>query len=230
MMVDDWALPPNENQIRLLPLELLLIDWILCTGSSLMQLDTEELLEWGAFRESVWQCYLDPEHKEQPVGLMFPLSDHEAKTLLMACPTTFTWGDGIDYGLLLKEKLSKLILGIYTDPALTAAIEAEKKAVADAKVEAENKLKLAQSTLASAENAVELSKNTLDSKEIDAQRIHDDAVRTARETAKAEQDKVVSAKNALVQAVKEAKEYGISTDEDQADNQTQSTAPTEPTY
>ena len=210
---NEWNLPPSDRieTIRLLPMELLLIDWILCTGSSLLQLPMDELRdEWHMFRQSVWQAYFTPDHD---MGIMFHLSEYEAKTLLTSCPTTFSWGDGQDYGLSLKSKLAKMLLGTYTDPALTARVEAEQKAQEDAILAAENKLKTATTNLTIAENALTLSKNALGAKEKEARRLRDDTIRNAKADVQAGELKVQSTKDDLEAATREAEAHGIDTNQ-----------------
>ena len=222
--MNEWNLPPSDRveQIRLVPTELLLIDWILCTGSSLLQMPMDELRdEWHMLRQSVWEAYFA---NDEELGILFQLSEFQAKTLLTACPTTFAWGDGFDCGFSLKEKLARMLLGTYTDPTFTAKAEAEKKANERVITAAADKLRTTEINLKAAEKGLELSENTRQAKETEAQRLKTDSVRQARETVKVDEAKVKSLKDDLEVAIKEAKEYGI-TYEDQADNQTESPTP-----
>ena len=225
MLKDEWNLPGTDRieTIRLMPMELLLIDWILCTGSSLLLAITDDLVsyEWHTFRTYIWKAFIDNrrivetpqgpriEAFPEELGTMCNLSESEAKVLLTACPTTFTWGDGLDCGLSLKTKIAQMLLGTYADPELTAQVEAEKKALEDTKSFVESKLKTAETNLSTAVKSYDISHNVLAAKEKEAERIRDDTVKNARADVNAGELKVTSTQEDLDIAILEAREYGI---------------------
>jgi hypothetical protein len=223
-LLNEWDLPPSDRieEIRLWAGELLLIDWVICTQSQLLQIDIDDLVQnWHAFRQSVWEAYLsDPDNVDNPSGVMFSLSDSEAKVLLAAVPTTFRWGDGFDYGCSLKGKLARLLNSTYTDPVLTDKVEAEAHAKELAKAAAANNLTVTNQNYITSIKSAELSKNTLQAKMKEATRIKNDTVKQAKEAAKVDLLKVSSLREDLVKAIQEAREHGIDTYE--AENQTES--------
>lgn len=128
-MVQDreWDLPPaNEpedgGQIRFTRNELLLLDYVLTTGSRLIMPDSLDdlMVKWGEFRRSVWRAIVQIEDAPQEIGVLFPLDFSDASVLLASVPTTFTWGDGVDCGFSVKFKLAQFIEGVYEDDMVTA--------------------------------------------------------------------------------------------------------------
>lgn len=107
--LDAWDnLLGAPEEIRLNRDELMLLDWVLCTASSLMVPITDDLVDpWHEFRLRIWET--------MPEGL-FSIEARDAKVLLTAVPTTFSWGTGEDCGFSLKTKLSQWLLGTYSDP------------------------------------------------------------------------------------------------------------------
>lgn len=220
-MANEWSLPDQSNyQVRILKMELLLLDWVLCTASSLMQTDVEELIEhWTDLRIRIWDSYLS---EDQPLGIMLDFSRAEITILLITIPTSYFWGDGVDYGLSLKTKLAEALLGIYTDPTLTAELEAEQKAYSDAKTFATSQLATAKSVLQISTQAADLSATALDQKLAEAQDVMEKTVEEARKKVAEDQVKQQTAEETLTLALEEAEKYAISTDEAQTGNQTPS--------
>ena len=105
------------DTVRLTRGELLLLDWVLCTGSSLMAPIADDLFEWHDFRLSLWEAMPPLDAPLKPsLGVLFSISETDAKIFLTTIPTTFSWGDGLDVGCSLKEKLAARLLGNYVDP------------------------------------------------------------------------------------------------------------------
>jgi hypothetical protein len=154
----------SPDSIRLTRGELLLLDWVLCTGSSLMAGVSDDLMAWHVFRITLWEKMpsLDPDVKRcenfnlpnhpgkgapetiecqlcrPSLGVMFNIEEVDAKVLLAVVPTTFTWGDGVDCGLSLKLKLSQRLLGTYIDPQIQQDIDdAEVERLAKEKADAD---------------------------------------------------------------------------------------------
>lgn len=131
---------PNRDSIRLTRGELLLLDWVLCTGSSLLAPITEDLMSWQDFRLVLWESMPEPDESgvRPSLGVMFDVGDIDAKVLLCAVPTTFSWGDGSDCGFSLKLKLAQRLSGKYTDPKIQQDIDDAKEAENASKDETEN--------------------------------------------------------------------------------------------
>ena len=133
---------PNRDSIRLTRGELLLLDWVLCTGSSLLAPITEDLMSWQDFRLVLWESMPEPDESgvRPSLGVMFDVGDIDAKVLLCAVPTTFSWGDGSDCGFSLKLKLAQRLSGKYTDPKIQQDLDDElaKEAENASKDETEN--------------------------------------------------------------------------------------------
>lgn len=116
MVLDDqdWQLPQLEN-IKATAEELMLLDWILCSGSGLIPGATvDDLLErWASVRFDVWKGLNDIERtKIGPLGTVsFEMDEFTAKVLLALTPTTFRWGTGTDCGFSLKMKLFHFLTG-----------------------------------------------------------------------------------------------------------------------
>ena len=121
---------PSSDAIRLTRSELLLLDWVICSGSSLMAPISEDLMAWQDFRLQIWKAL--PEPDEKSLGVMFEIGEIDAKVLLAAVPTTFSWGDGLDCGFTLKVKLAARLALTYIDPQIQEDEDARQN-------EAENK-------------------------------------------------------------------------------------------
>ena len=118
MLDDGWELPPLES-ISLTEEELLLLDWVMCSGSGLIPSATLEdlMTNWSSFRHDVWKgiSSLGKQRKGAPTEInrvlaeLLPIDEFTARTLLALVPTTFRWGTGSDCGYDLKLKLYKFI-------------------------------------------------------------------------------------------------------------------------
>ena len=118
MLDDGWELPSLDS-ISLTEEELLLLDWIMCSGSGLIPSATlEELVtNWSAFRYDVWKgiSALTKQRKGVPTEInrtiteSLTIDEFTVRTLLAIIPTTFRWGTGADCGYELKLKLYKFL-------------------------------------------------------------------------------------------------------------------------
>ena len=156
--MNEWDIQDitGPAQVRLTRGELLLIDWIISTGSSLLSGKVlDDLVEgWHDFRQTVWRTIGVTVLNDQPLGALIALDEFTVKVLLAACPTTFQWGDGVDHGYRLKVKLFAFLEGTYIDDLETqAAAQAESERVKAEEV-AKRDLVNARSALVSAENAL----------------------------------------------------------------------------
>jgi len=118
MLDDGWELPSLDS-ISVTEEELLLLDWIMCSGSGLIPNATlEELVtNWSAFRYDVWKgiSALTKQRKGVPTEInraiteSLTIDEFTVRTLLAITPTTFRWGTGADCGYELKLKLYKFL-------------------------------------------------------------------------------------------------------------------------
>ena len=118
MLDDGWELPSLDS-ISVTEEELLLLDWIMCSGSGLIPSATlEELVtNWSAFRYDVWKgiSALTKQRKGVPTEInraiteSLTIDEFTVRTLLAITPTTFRWGTGADCGYELKLKLYKFL-------------------------------------------------------------------------------------------------------------------------
>ena len=121
MVLDDiWNIPILES-IEVTEDELLLLDWIMFSGSQLIpNAPLEDLVtKWSSFRYDVWKSIsaFNRRKKVKPVDPTEPIITVEqleideflARTLLALVPTTFRWGTGIDCGYELKLKLYRFL-------------------------------------------------------------------------------------------------------------------------
>ncbi len=118
MLDDGWELPSLDS-ISVTEEELLLLDWIMCSGSGLIPSATlEELVtNWSAFRYDVWKgiSALTKQRKGVPTEInrtiteSLTIDEFTVRTLLAIIPTTFRWGTGADCGYELKLKLYKFL-------------------------------------------------------------------------------------------------------------------------
>ena len=161
---DDWRLPEEgtavpppadggSREIRLTKDELVVLDWVLCTGSGLMMPpDIQSLREWHPFRIRIWShvyiMELNPDN--YPFGILFAVEEDDAEILLLAVPTTMTWGKDTDSGFNLKLKLSRMLLGTYEDESAIFQREAEEKLDRETKEAADKKLASAKTAVMSA--------------------------------------------------------------------------------
>ena len=118
MLDDGWELPSLDS-ISVTEEELLLLDWVMCSGSGLIPSATlEELVtNWSAFRYDVWKgiSALTKQRKGVPTEInrtiteSLTIDEFTVRTLLAIIPTTFRWGTGADCGYELKLKLYKFL-------------------------------------------------------------------------------------------------------------------------
>ncbi len=121
MVLDDiWNIPILEF-IEVTEDELLLLDWIMFSGSQLIpNAPLEDLVtKWSSFRYDVWKgiSAFNRRKKVKPVDPTEPIITVEqleideflARTLLALVPTTFRWGTGVDCGYELKLKLYRFL-------------------------------------------------------------------------------------------------------------------------
>ena len=113
MVLDnDWGIPAVES-IKLTEEELLLLDWVICSGSQLIpNASLEDLVtNWSSFRADVWKVisYINRYNKNLAVTESLPIDEFLARTLLALVPTTFRWGTGADCGYELKLKLYRFL-------------------------------------------------------------------------------------------------------------------------
>ena len=119
MVLDDgWELPALES-ITVTEEELLLLDWVTCSGSGLIpNAPLEDLVtNWSSFRYDVWKgiSSLRRQMKGVPTEItrtlteVLTMDEFTAKALLAVTPTTFRWGTGIDCGYELKLKLYRFL-------------------------------------------------------------------------------------------------------------------------
>ena len=121
MVLDDiWNIPILEA-IEVTEDELLLLDWIMFSGSQLIpNAPLEDLVtNWSSFRYDVWKgiSAFKRRKKVKPVDPTEPIITVEqleideflVRTLLALVPTTFRWGTGIDCGYELKLKLYRFL-------------------------------------------------------------------------------------------------------------------------
>ena len=118
MLDDGWELPSLDS-ISVTEEELLLLDWIMCSGSGLIPSATlEELVTyWSAFRYDVWKgiSALTKQRKGVPTEInraiteSLTIDEFTVRTLLAIIHTTFRWGTGADCGYELKLKLYKFL-------------------------------------------------------------------------------------------------------------------------
>jgi len=113
MVLDnDWGIPAVES-IKLTEEELLLLDWVICSGSQLIpNASLEDLVtNWSSFRVDVWKgiSSINRYNKNLAVTESLPIDEFLARTLLALVPTTFRWGTGADCGYELKLKLYRFL-------------------------------------------------------------------------------------------------------------------------
>ena len=117
MLDDGWELPSLEN-ISLTEEELLLLDWVMCSGSVLIpNASLEDLVtNWSSFRFDVWKCISTFNRQKKVVSAqltgvteLLAFDEFIARTLLAIIPTTFRWGTGADCGYDLKLKLYRFL-------------------------------------------------------------------------------------------------------------------------
>ena len=119
MVLDnDWGIPAVES-IKLTEEELLLLDWVMCSGSGLIPSATLEdlITNWSSFRYDVWKGISAfgrqkkgvPAEINRTITELLSIDEFTAKTLLAIIPTTFRWGTGADCGYELKLKLYKFL-------------------------------------------------------------------------------------------------------------------------
>ena len=113
MVLDnDWGIPALES-IKLTEEELLLLDWVMCSGSLLIpNASLEDLVtNWSSFRADVWKgiSSINRYNKNLPITESLPIDEFLARTLLAVVPTTFRWGTGADCGYELKLKLYRFL-------------------------------------------------------------------------------------------------------------------------
>ena len=121
MVLDDiWNIHILEA-IEVTEDELLLLDWIMFSGSQLIpNAPLEDLVtNWSSFRYDVWKgiSAFNRRKKVKPVDPTEPIITVEqleideflVRTLLALVPTTFRWGTGIDCGYELKLKLYRFL-------------------------------------------------------------------------------------------------------------------------
>ena len=95
MVLDnDWGIPALES-IKLTEEELLLLDWVMCSGSLLIpNASLEDLVtNWSSFRADVWKgiSAINRYNKNLPITESLPIDEFLARTLLAVVPTTFRW-------------------------------------------------------------------------------------------------------------------------------------------
>ena len=114
---DGWELPLLES-ISLTEEELLLLDWVMCSGSALIpNASLEDLVtNWSSFRYDVWKCIHTINRQKKGVSTqltgateVLAVDEFTARTLLAIIPTTFRWGTGADCGYDLKLKLYRFL-------------------------------------------------------------------------------------------------------------------------
>jgi len=217
----EWDLPPANrdpmDQIRFTRNELLLLDYVLTTGSRLIMPDSLDdlIVKWSEFRSMVWNGVVWIERHPEELGILFNIDQTDAVILLAAVPTTFTWGDGIDCGFAVKLKLAQLLAGTYEDDVVVTRREAEQKAIEElAKKEAEEARQREQTR----QNAI----NTATSK-MQAAKLTQDV---KKKEAKDSRDALKQAQSEL-DSLLEGETDGGSTSEDQAgsDAENQARAP-----
>ena len=113
MVLDnDWGIPAVES-IKLTEEELLLLDWVICSGSQLIpNASLEDLVtNWSSFRVDVWKgiSSINRYNKNLAVTESLPIDEFLVRTLLALVPTTFRWGTGADCGYELKLKLYRFL-------------------------------------------------------------------------------------------------------------------------
>ena len=113
MVLDnDWGIPAVES-IKLTEEELLLLDWVMCSGSQLIpNASLEDLVtNWSSFRADVWKgiSSINRYNKNLAVTESLPIDEFLVRTLLALVPTTFRWGTGADCGYELKLKLYRFL-------------------------------------------------------------------------------------------------------------------------
>ena len=118
MVLDDgWELPILES-ISVTEEELLLLDWVICSGSSLIPSVTLEdlITNWSSFRYDIWKGISAVNRNKQnnpaqsgSATELLPFDEFLARTLLALVPTTFRWGTGADCGYELKLKLYRFL-------------------------------------------------------------------------------------------------------------------------
>jgi hypothetical protein len=115
---DSWELPVLES-ITVTEEELLLLDWVMCSGSGLIpNAPLEDLVtNWAFFRFDVWKGISDLHRQVKGVpteinGVLtqeLTIDEFTARALLAVTPTTFRWGTGVDCGYALKLKLYRFL-------------------------------------------------------------------------------------------------------------------------
>ena len=113
MVLDnDWGIPAVES-IKLTEEELLLLDWVICSGSQLIpNASLEDLVtNWSSFRTDIWKgiSSINRYNKNLAVTESLPIDEFLVRTLLALVPTTFRWGTGADCGYELKLKLYRFL-------------------------------------------------------------------------------------------------------------------------
>ncbi|MAH47013.1 hypothetical protein CMI37_14395 [Candidatus Pacearchaeota archaeon] len=212
MVEQEWQIPPDDRpsgQIRCTRNELLLLDYVLSSGSGLLlQHGLDDLVPpWRGFRQSVWDAIIQIEAHPEDLGILLDIGDTEADILLATAPTTMTWGDGVDCGFALKLKLAQFRAGVYEDDVVVARRRAEQQERDSEATREAQEVKMQQeareSAVAAAMAKVSAAKSTLAQKRKEA--------RTAKENSAAAQ---------LLLDQLERDHYGDnSTSEDQTDNQ-----------
>ena len=121
MVLDDICNIPILEFIEVTEDELLLLDWIMFSGSQLIpNAPLEDLVtKCSSFRYDVWKgiSAFNRRKKVKPVDPTEPIITVEqleideflVRTLLALVPTTFRWGTGIDCGYELKLKLYRFL-------------------------------------------------------------------------------------------------------------------------
>lgn len=139
----EWELPvaPPPPGVDLDAGELLLVDWVLCGSSHILQANNldELVARWHILRLNVWsglKALADMDRRPSrtadpkvPKVVRYELTGEDAERLLALVPTTHRWGTGPDVGYALKMKLA-LFLGVSPLPDV-AKPEPEKRVYLD---------------------------------------------------------------------------------------------------
>ena len=209
-----WDIPTVDgvDQLRVCQGELYVLDWVLSTGSQLLLgMALDEVMVWKDLRLAVWKAILDPEHEENELGVMLPLSHEDAETLLAAVPTQMTWGDGIDYGQMLKRKIASFLLGTYEDEMVLVErlrVEKEKNSVRES---LQKRVEETKTALDTARRKVEETKANIERKRsevVNSVAQAESATRQAELDAKQAEEDFEVAQIAADAAKKEVDDYG----------------------
>ena len=224
----EWVLPEaipfrpvsNGLLVRFTRGELLLLDWVLCTGSSLMQRPVDELIkEWHDFRVALWIAIGDKSHDEQEFGVLIPITESEAKVLLTTVPTTMTWGDGADVGVSVKTKLSQLLVGRYKDAFLLEQETKREKERDEAKQLAVDKLRATQRALSTATERHNELGVTLKTRMTEARRTYRENQTRANKEAEKVTKALQQAEAEYLEAAEEARQHGIDPNQNPSDSE-----------